>query len=69
MLNTDARAAAWIVWLNALDGDTRLRPNDILILTAYHTALGSRPTTKKEDLEVLRIHQDFFANAIDRAGP
>lgn len=69
MLNTDARAAAWIVWLNDLDSDTRLNPNDKATVTAYHTALGSRPTTEKEDLEILRIHQEFFTNRIRRAGP
>ncbi len=69
MLNTDARAAAWITWLNALDGDARLRPHDAEILTAYHTKLGSEPTTEKEDLEVLRIHNDFFRNGVRRAGP
>ena len=69
MLNTDARAAAWIVWLDALDGDTRLNPNDALTLTAYHTKLGTKPTTEREDLEVLRIHREFFQNRIRRAGP
>ena len=69
MLNTDDRAAAWITWLDALDGDTRLNPNDALTLTAYHTKLGSEPTTEKEDLEVLRIHREFFQNRIRRAGP
>jgi hypothetical protein len=69
MLNTDARAAAWITWLNALDGDTRMRPKDIATLTAYLTKLGSAPTTEKEDLEVLRIHWDFFRGGVRRKGP
>lgn len=69
MLNTDARAAAWITWLNALDGDTRMRPKDIATLTAYLTKLGSAPTSKKEDLEILRIHNDFFLGGVWRKGP
>jgi hypothetical protein len=69
MLNTDARAAAWIVWLNALDGDTRLRSRDAATLTAYLTKLGSAPTTEKEDLEVLRIQNDFFRGGVRRKGP
>jgi hypothetical protein len=69
MLNTDARAAAWITWLNALDGDTRLRPKDAAFLTVYLTRLGSAPTTQREDLEVLRIHQDFIHGCVRRAGP
>ncbi len=69
MLNTDARAAAWRTWLDALDGDTRLRPRDAAALTAYHTKLASAPTTEKEDLEVLRIIWDFFRNGVRRKGP
>lgn len=69
MKNTDARAAAWIVWINALDDDTRLRSRDAAALTAYRTKLASAPTTEKEDLEILRIHNDFFRNGVRRAGP
>jgi hypothetical protein len=69
MLNTDARAAAWITWIDALDGDTRCRPKDLLVLTAYRTKLASAPTTEKEDLEVLRIHWDFFRGGVRRKGP
>lgn len=77
MLTTDALAAAWIVWLTALAADTRLNPNDALTLTAYHTKLGTEPpeppppiaTTEREDLEVLRIHREFFQNRIRREGP
>lgn len=69
MLNGDARAAAWITWLTALASDTRQRTGDRTRLTAYHTKLGSAPTTEKEDLEILRIHRDFFINGIRRKGP
>lgn len=69
MLNTDARAAAWITWCTALASDTRQRPKDMTFLTAYKTKLGSAPTTEKEDLETLRIHSDFFRGGIRRKGP
>lgn len=70
MLNTDARAAAWITWLGALDGDLRgMSPREIAFLTAYATKLGSAPTTKWEDHEVLRIHAKFFEDGVWHKGP
>jgi hypothetical protein len=69
MSNSDARAAAWITWCTALAGDSRVRTQDATFLTAYKTKLGSAPTTEKEDLECMRIHQEFFVRKIRRAGP
>ena len=70
MLNTDARAAAWITWLNALDGDLRgMSPREIAFLTAYHTKLGTGPTTKWEDMEALRIVKKFFVDGVWHFGP
>jgi len=68
MLNTDARAAAWITWTTALGGDTRLRPRDMAFLIAYKTKLGSAPTAVKEDEEAIRIHRDWLQRA-NRKGP
>jgi hypothetical protein len=60
MLNTDARAAAWITWLDDLEGDTRLPAGDRDFLTAMKTKLGAGPTNPGEDSKMVYITQKLF---------
>lgn len=60
MLAADARAAALIVWLDALATDTRLRAHQRARLTAYTTKLGAGTTDKREDLDVAGIMREFL---------
>ena len=69
MKNTDARATGWITWCNALGADTRVKPGDRTALLAYATKLGSAITTAKEDIDCMRIVNDFVVNTVRRAGP
>jgi hypothetical protein len=70
MLNTDARAAALITWLAALDGDLRgMSSREIAFLTTYHTKLGTEPTSRWEDNEMLRIQKKFFDDGVWHRGP
>jgi len=61
MLNTDARASAFVTWLDDLEGDARLKKQDRDFLTAMKTKLGSEPTTRREDAMILAIHERFFS--------
>ena len=60
MLNTDARAAAWIAWLDDLEGDTRLPAGDRDFLTAMKTKLGSAPTDPEDDARMVGMTQKLF---------
>lgn len=69
MKNTDARAAGWIVWCNALGADTRVKSRDRAALLAYATKLGTTVTPSRMDIDTMRIVNDFVVLTTRRAGP
>ncbi len=61
MLNTDSMASATITYLNALAANGRLKPLDQQTLTAHATKLGSAPTSRRQDQQVVGIIDRFYA--------
>jgi len=63
MLVADARAAAWIVFLDDLAADTRLRAHQRARITAYTTKLAGEITAAREDLDMAGIIMEFIRKA------
>jgi len=59
----DDRAAAWIVWLDDLATDTRLRAHQRARITNYTTLLAAGTTAVRLDLDMASIVREFFSKA------